>query len=64
MTAFKAQIVSFIIVYFAFFLTLTDPSREIAEYVCGVFWGFHLGWYYPLENFIILLLSLRDRRAN
>ena len=52
MTAFKAQIVPFIIVYFAFFLTLTDPSREIAAYVCGVFWGFHLGWYYPLENFI------------
>ena len=56
MIAFKAQIVSFIIVNFAAFLTLTDPSREIAAYVCGVFWGFHLGWYYPLEKLIYAVI--------
>jgi len=56
MTAFKAQIVSFIIVYFAGFLTLTDPSREIAAFVCGAFWGFHLRWYYPSEKLIYAVI--------
>lgn len=52
MLSFKIQIVSFIIVNFAAFLILTDPSKTIEAYICGVFWGFHLGWYYPLEKLI------------
>lgn len=51
-TGIKIQIVTFIAVNFAAFLTLSDPSKEIPAYCFGAVWGFWIGWYYPLEAMI------------
>lgn len=56
LTALKLQLGSFIALNFVAFLILTDPSKGTIAYVFGVFWGFWIGWYYPLENFVYSMI--------
>ena len=53
----KLNLITFLAINFAGFLTLTDPSKEIYAYIAGEFWGFWIGWFYSVE-FVSLKVKL------
>ena len=63
MVAFKIQLTTFIVLNFIGFLILSDPSKEIEAYIMGVFWGFWIGWYYPLEKLIYSMIVPKGQES-
>ena len=54
----KLNLITFLAINFAGFLTLTDTSKEIYAYIAGEFWGFCIGWFYSVEFVSFLKLNL------
>jgi MFS-type transporter involved in bile tolerance (Atg22 family) len=61
--AFKLQIITFIMLNFVGFLILNNPTKEMAAYIMGFFWGFWLGWYYPLEKLIYSMIVPKGQES-
>lgn len=45
----KLCLISLIVVNFVSFLSLTTHMASNIVWICAVFWGFMLGWFYPTE---------------
>jgi UMF1 family MFS transporter len=62
-TSMRLQLIFFMLVNFAAFLTMTDPDHESFAYYFGILWGISLGWFYPTESLIFSMAMPRGQEA-
>jgi len=62
-TSMKLQLVTFSLVNFAGFLSLTGPEQEKLAFFYGMLWGVLLGWFYPTESLIFSMIIPQGQEA-
>ncbi len=62
-TSMKLQLVTFCLVNFAGFMSLTEPGQENLAFFYGMLWGLLLGWFYTTESLIFSMVVPKGQEA-
>lgn len=59
----KICLIVFMVINFVSFPTLSGPEVEYLVWIYSVFWGFMIGWFYPIEVNIYALLMPKGQES-